>query len=204
MPSLLKVSSRDILFIRYSVILLDWCWVDQVFILTLNVPCLCKKHFYRVPHSVCHAVVSVCIQFSLVYIVNNCLPISKSFYRSKYMKLYQFKKEDRQKWNTLRMWFPIYLYMMIYWSYFRNFLHYRDIFLSRCMFFTFPGLGHCLCVFTKAGSSLVYPVAGMWSKGQQKKKGKKKVWKKCVLSKYLYQDIYCWMVFLNSYLLCVN
>lgn len=99
--------------------------------------CLCKKLCCRVPCSSCHTIVSVCVQFSLVHVVNNCFPIKKSFCRRKYMKLYQFKKEDKQSWNTLRMCLVIYLCMMIYRGYFRNFLHYRDLFSGSRMFFKY-------------------------------------------------------------------
>lgn len=136
LPSVLKVASQDILFIRHPVKLLNWSWVNQLFILISNVPCLCKKLWYVVPHSVCFAIVSVCIHFSLVYIESNCFPI-KSSCRRKYMKRYQYKKERGQRWNTVRMWLVIYLYMMIYRSYFRNFLHYRGLFLASCMFFKY-------------------------------------------------------------------
>lgn len=44
LTSLPKVASQDILFIRHSVMLLDWSWVDQVFMLISNVP-VCVRNF---------------------------------------------------------------------------------------------------------------------------------------------------------------
>ena len=72
LTSLLNVAPEEIPFISHSVMLLDWPWVSQVFILISNVSCLLKRHFYRVLPFVCHGIVSICIQFSVVYMVNNC------------------------------------------------------------------------------------------------------------------------------------
>lgn len=134
MTSLLNVAPQEILLISHSVMLLDWSWVDQVFILISNVSCLLKRHFYGVFQFVCHAVVSICIRFSVVYVVNNCFHgisvcnfllftwltivfLLTNINRRKYVKLYGFKKKDRQNRNTLKIWLPTYLQLyMIIWD----------------------------------------------------------------------------------------
>lgn len=84
----------------------------------------------------------------------------------------------------------------------------QNLFLTSCMFFKYflswlGTLFMCVCLVKQEVVQALSSLSNSWYVKGSKKRKKKKAWKKCVLSKYLYQGIYCWIKFLNFFLLYV-